>query len=180
MQTGSLRAYSMKADDERLSDRLSLAPVDGQSLKGLSTFACDVRVGSDYFLNAAPRESTALFQHWSAVYGAEGAACEAWSVHLRGDSSLIGMVAFHDDYLRYFLAPVYWGQGYGRELVRMSVNHLAPLRRVRCVKAVVARGNLRSEVVLVANGFHFSGLRRESFDDMPNARVAFVYKRQIS
>lgn len=181
MRARSIQAYSVDAEDGGISGLLSLSPVDERSLRLLSSFACDVRVASYYFLKAAPRESMDLFQHWSSVYRkGNGAACRAWSVHARGDSSLLGMVAFHDDYLRYFLAPSYWGQGYGRELVRVSVDHLAPLRHIRCVKAVVARGNFRSVAVLAANRFHFAGLEHESFDDMPNARATFVYRRRIS
>lgn len=171
-----------KANASKNDNSLLFSAVNESSLAELAAIACDDRVARHYFLQSRPRNCEELLQNWVSTYVsgqyAASTPCRAWAVYCRYERSPIGMLAFHANYLRYFLRPEKWSKGYGRELVRVASDYLAPRQRLACLKAVVRRGNQRSRAVLETNKFLFNGLLWSRSDDS-SVRTAVLDFRKL-
>lgn len=135
-----------------------------------------------------PPDLDAMRAHWTrnesrlSTDGTE--AWPVWAVTTRSDGALIGLVdATVDDALvctnlGYYFFPEFWGQGYAREAVRATADHLVQLGIHRLV-ATVTVGNHASGQVLKKAGFALTRiipendtLRGEPVDDEEYVRTA--------
>lgn len=77
---------------------------------------------------------------------------------LRDRDEVIGGVCVAESTIAYFIAPEFWGQGYGLEMVSSICALLHEQLGLNLLKATVLRENIGSRRVLEKTGFQFRGL----------------------
>lgn len=96
-----------------------------------------------------------------------------WAIRLKNTNSLIGTCGFNswvipmkNTVIGYDLHPNYWGNGIAKEAVgailQTAFSGVLPCGAIHRVQADTVPGNIASEHLLLALGFKFEGLRRES------------------
>jgi len=75
----------------------------------------------------------------------------------RGSGRFMGGIFFAKGYFSYFVAPNYWAQGFGFEMVSASLA-AAPVLGLQMLTTFVVRENFASRRILEKCGFVFAGL----------------------
>ena len=162
--------------------RLLLAPCDSNAAVALAEIIADEQVHEPYFVG---RLRSTLPQ----------TATEAWlqtpdrwrdrhqfslAVRLRDSGSVIGCVQFTPHNVGYFVAPRFWRQGLGREMVAASCQQIAPLLGIGLLETSVIRENLASRRILEQSGFTFSGLLTRNLAGRTGQASMLHYRRNLA
>lgn len=156
---GCLSVYPLRGD------RVLLAPLGPEHAAAIAPMAGDPEVSR--YTTRLPHpytpEDAVRFVQESEALAREGQALTL-AILRRGDFALLGIVGLEYDRDRpgtaeigYWLGRDHWGQGLGREAVRLTLEHAFADLRLTAVQARVADGNVASTRLLERLGFAADG-----------------------
>lgn len=144
--------------------QLVLTPCGAATAPKLAEILSDERVHQPFYIGRPDARLLALDSaSWKT-------SAESWrhegrfgvAAHRRVDGELTGCVVVTLDHLAchlaYFVAPRFWGQGLGYEMVAACVPRLPALLGMKRIETHVVRDNVASRRILEKCGFVFAGL----------------------
>jgi RimJ/RimL family protein N-acetyltransferase len=145
---------------QRLTSRLRLTLADSAAASQICDIAADPRVRETLYID--PPLHLLSPEAFDSPPGCDAASRTVHlAARLRSDERVIGAAMFDDGYFWYFVHPLLWRQGLGRELVSAACDLLIE-RGIAALYANVARENVASVRLLESAGFTFQGLGRSS------------------
>lgn len=171
------------ADPFRLETaRLSIEPCSAAAARSVQLIVSDPRVAQPYYLG----QTSALLpvgalEDWQQ--SSDGWARHArfnFAVASRSDSQVVGCVQFTTTQLSYFVAPAFWRQGYGREMVLACCQQLPQRLGIHALQAIVVRENMASRRILEHAGFAFSALATQPRSDRRGAVMVLHCRREFA
>jgi RimJ/RimL family protein N-acetyltransferase len=140
--------------------RLRLAKCDMKQAAHVADIISDPQVQEPYCVGRSVSDTSILAadkwlqtKHgWRNSRELNLVACKAES------GEAVGYIQFNHNRIGYFVAPRFWRQGLGREMVLASCEQVAPLLSLQVLEATVIRENIGSRRILEQCGFFFDGL----------------------
>lgn len=99
---------------------------------------------------------------------------------LADGGEVVGCVQFFPQLIAYFVAPHFWQQGYGSEMVAASCVDVPRLLGIRTLESGVIRENIGSRRILEKSGFRFSGLDMRPWQGRSGKVAMLWYRRQFA
>ena len=147
---------------EIATPRLIIRPTQAEDIDSLLSIFVDSRVAPWFLATREPdyRSSPNYLLQGPDTWEKERriqltAFCRDESLHL---STPVGGARIAQGEISYYIAPTFWRQGYGFELVS-AVSAFAENLRLQKLTATVLRENVASRKILERIGFEFAGLQ---------------------
>jgi ribosomal-protein-alanine N-acetyltransferase len=161
------------------SGRVSIAVCDDAATAALAAMLSDPQVYEPFFACSRWSGIEGRLEVWSGQAGT-GTGCDKvlFAVRERQSGDLIGCIQLVVDHLSYFVAPAYWRQGYGSEMVAAFIGQQAGLQQRESIYTTVVRENTASRRILEQCGFTFDGvfMTRAAVHAPARTLLEYVYR----
>jgi RimJ/RimL family protein N-acetyltransferase len=162
--------------------RLQLAPCDAASALQLASIVTDVRVYEPFYggrPQSTWREDSSA--HWlQSQHDWERRHTFNLVASLHQTGEVVGCVQLFPHQIAYFVAPQFWRQGLGCEMVATCCEKIPPMLGIAVLETMVIRENLASRRVLEHSGFTFSGLTSMDWTGRAGTVSMLKYRRNTA
>lgn len=160
--------------------RLSIAPCRPTDTSDMADVLKDERVMLPFYIGRPASRTIASDCSCSSQ------PMEAWNkdgifrlaARQRGSERFVGGVFIAKGYFSYFVAPDYWAQGFGFEMVSASLA-AAPMLGLQRLTTSVVRENFASRRILEKCGFRFAGLTSHRSLDTQARMATLRYQLEV-